>query len=310
MKWRETKIILENEAAIAAVDVISDIFSDLGLQGTVLEDPTLEPEEGWGSDAVPLPDNFAVIGFLAVNERVDEKITFLEKRLALLSQNNGILYQIKTKDIDEQDWAESWKEHFWPERITDHIVIKPTWREFDAKADDIILEIDPGMAFGTGTHPTTASCIKLIEKYLIPGSTLLDIGTGSGILMVAAAKLGVGRTCGVDTDETAVEIAEQNLLLNKVPREVFALYTGDLVDCITEQYDMVVANILSEVIVRLLDDIHLVMAEHAVLICSGIIERNGPKVIEKMVAVGLKVVDQVVLDGWISLVAKAVSSKR
>ena len=306
MKWRETKVILLNDAAINAADVISDIFQNLGVQGTVLEDPTLEPEEGWGSDAVPLPEKFSVIGFLPANEFVDEKYKSLEDRLAMLKQNDGIIYQIETREIDEEDWAESWKEHFWPERLTDRIVIKPTWREFDPGPNDIILEIDPGMAFGTGTHPTTSSCIKLIEKYLTPGGSMLDIGTGSGILMVAAAKLGAGKICGVDTDEVAVEIAKQNLFLNKVPQEKFSLYTGDLVDCINARYDIVVANILSEVIVRLLDDIRAVLAENAVLICSGIIERNGPKVIEKMTAVGLGVADRVVQDGWISLVAKAV----
>ena len=305
MKWLETKIILENNAAINAADIISDIFSNLGLQGTVIEDPTLEPEEGWGSDAIPLPEKYAVIGYLPVNESVDKKCKALEEKLADLKTMDEIAYIVETREIDEQDWAESWKDHFWPERITDRIVIKPTWRDFDPEPDDIILEIDPGMAFGTGTHPTTSSCIKMIEQYLKPGGTMLDIGTGSGILMVAAARLGAGKTCGVDTDEVAVEIAGKNLLLNNVSLDKYTLYAGDLVDCIKDRFDVVVANILSEVIVRLLDDIHTVMADNAVLICSGIIERNKSRVVEKMAAVGLEVMDTLLKDGWVTLAARA-----
>ena len=303
MEWLETKVILENEAAINAADVIADIFSDIGVSGTVLEDPTLTPDEGWGEDAVPLPDQFSVIGYLPVNPGMEEKCRILEQRLAMLAKKEEISFRILTRKMDEQDWAESWKEHFWPERLSDRIVIKPTWRAFDAGPDDIILEIDPGMAFGTGTHPTTASCICMMERYVVPGCSMLDIGTGSGILMVAAAKLGARSTCGVDNDDVAVEIAEKNLLLNGILPETFTLFAGDLVDCVKARFDVVCANILSEVIIRLLDGIAPVMAENGVLVTSGIIEKNAPKVVEKMNSIGFAVKETVVRDGWVTLAA-------
>ena len=134
------------------------------------------------------------------------------------------------------------------------------------------------------TEILVEKALEAIDENNLFGSfcNILDIGTGSGILMIAAAKLGAGTICGIDTDEVAVEVAEKNLLLNNVPKDQFSLYTNDLVGRMNERFDVVVANILSEVIVRLLDDIHLVMSENTFLICSGIIERNGPKVIEKM----------------------------
>ncbi|MBU4317537.1 MAG: 50S ribosomal protein L11 methyltransferase [Proteobacteria bacterium] len=304
MKWLEAKVILENEAAIRAVDVISVIFTDMGLSGTVLDDPSLEPEEGWGNDAIPLPEKYAVTGYFAINEQVEEKRRVLEEQLRGLKERDAVLYEILYREMDEEDWAESWKEHFWPERVTDRMVVKPTWREFNPAPGDLIIEIDPGMAFGTGTHPTTASCVKMIEKYLKPGDRFLDVGTGSGILMVAAGKLGASRIEGIDTDEMAVSVAEKNLVLNRMDSSQYALYAGDLVSCVQARFDVVAANILSEVIVRLLEDIHSVMAENGILICSGIVEKNSEMVIEKMKAVGLEIQEVFLKEGWATIVGK------
>ena len=307
MKWLEAKVILENEAAIQAADIVSEIFIDLGVKGTVLEDPTLSPEEGWGEDAVPLPEKHAVIGYLAVNETVEEKKGILEDRLSHLKQSEDVVCTIIYGEMDDEDWAESWKAYFHPERLTDHIVVKPTWREFMPGPGDIILEIDPGMAFGTGTHPTTASCVRMIEKYLKPGDRFLDIGTGSGILMIAAAKLGASGVTGIDMDETAVEIAEKNLVLNRIKPDQYTLFAGDLVERIKDRFDVVCANILSEVILRLLDDVLPVMAERSLLICSGIVEKNKDKVVEKMKAVGLEVVEVFLKEGWATIVGRNVN---
>jgi ribosomal protein L11 methyltransferase len=304
MKWVEAKVILENEAAIGLLDVISEMFTDLGLSGTVLDDPTLEPEEGWGNDAVPLPEKYAVTGYLAVNDQVEEKICLLEKKLLALKSTDSVEYSIGYREMDDEDWAESWKEHFWPERLTERIVVKPTWREFEPGPGDLILEIDPGMAFGTGTHPTTASCVKMIEKYLKPGNRFLDVGTGSGILMIAAEKLGAASVTGIDMDETAVEIAEKNLVLNRIDASRYALYAGDLVSNIQDRFDLVAANILSEVIVRLLDDIGTVLAENGILICSGIVEKNSTKVIEKMKDVGIEIVEVFLKEGWATIAGR------
>ena len=304
MKWLEAKVMLENEAAIGAVDVISDIFLDFGLQGTVLEEPGGEPEEGWGDDALPLPEEYAVIGYFPVNRVTTEKCRRLEDRLRALSEQIGIRYRIVYGQIDEEDWAESWKAFFYPEKITDRIVIKPTWRSYDPDPDDMIIEIDPGMAFGTGIHPTTSACIQMIESYLKPQTRMLDIGTGSGVLMIAAAKLGAARVVGVDVDEMAVEIAEKNLAQNRIAPDRFCVLTGHLIDAVDECFDMIVANILSEVVIRLLEDIHRVVIPGSVFIASGIIEKNKDAVMEKMTSKGFEVLDVLIKDGWATLAGK------
>ena len=303
MKWLEAKVVLENEAAIEAADVISDIFSDFGLQGTILEEPDGEPEEGWGEDAVPLPEEYAVIGYFPVNELTAEKCYRLENRLWELREHIGIQFRILYGEMDEEDWAESWKAFFYPEKITDRIVIKPTWRTYDAGPDDIILEIDPGMAFGTGIHPTTSTCIGMVESYLKPGDRMLDIGVGSGILMIAGAKLGAAKVEGIDLDEVAVEIARKNLLHNRIEPERFQVLTGDLTDKVKNRFDIVLANILSEVVLRLLDDIHQVIMPKGILIASGIIEKNKDAVVEKMTVKGFKIAEVRLKEGWATIAA-------
>ena len=307
MRWVEAKVILEDDAAIFFSDVIADIFSDFGLQGTVIEDPNLIPEEGWGEDAVALPEHPAVIGYFPKNERIAEKCGRLEKRLHDLKQEAGIICRITYREIDEADWAESWKAFFQIQRITERIIVKPTWRECTAGPDDIILEIDPGMAFGTGLHPTTSGCIEMIEAYLKPGDRMLDVGTGSGILMIAGAKFGASFLCGVDTDETAVEIARKNLLQNRVDPKRFEVIVGHLADPIRDRrFDFVTANIRSDVVIRLLEDVGEAMSFNAMLIASGIIEKNKSSVIEKMKSKGFDIVSVVLKEGWATIAARLV----
>jgi ribosomal protein L11 methyltransferase len=305
LRWVEAKVVLGDDAGAFAVDVVADIFSDFGLQGTVIEDPGLMPEEGWGEDAVALPEHPAVIGYFVQNKQTSEKCGQLEKRLLNLEQETGIVGRVAYREIDEADWAQSWKAFFHPQRITDRIIVKPTWREFEAGPNDIVLEIDPGMAFGTGLHPTTSGCIAMIETYLKPGDRMLDVGTGSGILMVAGAKLGASTVCGVDADETAVEIAWENLIQNKVDAKCVEVLTGHLTDPVRgRRFDFVAANILSEVVIRLLDDVGGVMSSNAMLIASGIIEKNKDAVIEKMKSKGFDIVSVMLKEGWTTIAAR------
>ncbi len=304
MKWLEAKVIFEFDDKEIATDLISNIFYDFGLQGVVVEDPSLEPEEDWADDVQTVPEHYAVIGYFPINKQAEEKQEVLKKELARLEKENGILYSIVFNEIDEKDWAESWKEHFWPEKISKNILVKPTWREYDSNTNEIIIEIDPGMAFGTGTHPTTNLCINMIEKYLIPGNSFLDVGTGSGILMITAAKFGAGKVFGIDNNEVAVEIAEKNLLLNNVEKELFKVKTGNLVKEVEERFDFVVANILMEIIVVLLDDIQRILTESGIFICSGMIEGNTHRVTEKMKALGLEIIDTRTKDKWVAIAGR------
>ncbi len=236
MKWVETRIIFEASDMITASDLISEIFYDFGLQGVIIESSEAETGIDWADHDITIPKENAVIGFFPKNEQLPERCRMLEQKLSHLHQNIDMTYQIAYHDIDEQDWAESWKQYFFTEKITDTIVINPSWREYTPKPDEIVLKIDPGMAFGTGTHPTTRMCIALIEKYIQRKDAFLDIGTGSGILMIAAAKLGAADMTGIDNDEVAVSVARQNLLKNKIPSDTYELMTGDLVTNVSKKW--------------------------------------------------------------------------
>jgi ribosomal protein L11 methyltransferase len=304
MKWVAVKVLFEFRDKALAVDLVADLFYGLGLKGVVIDDPAADPDADWGTDALPLPENDAVIGYLPKDSRFENALAALQKSLGKLEREAGVRCRVVCSEIDEEDWAHAWKAFFYPERVGHHIVVKPTWRDYTPEPDDQVLEIDPGMAFGTGTHPTTSLCITLLEEHLRPGCTFLDVGTGSGILMAAAAKLGAACGLGIDNDPLAVEIAGANLRLNGADPKTFQVATGDLVSLVTASYDLVAANILAEVIVRLLDDLPEKIVPGGIVITSGIIPKNQFTVSEKMVARGLDILEIRQKEGWVAIVGK------
>lgn len=303
MKWVETRISYTAADPETAADLISDIFDGFGLQGVAVESPEADAGLDRAEEARSLPSEYAVTGYLPKDTHLAERCRILERRLSDF-QHGGILnYSITYTDIDEQDWAHAWKAHFHPVEVTDRIVIKPSWREYEPRPDQMVIELDPGMAFGTGTHPTTAMCIRLIEAYLRPGDAFLDIGTGSGILMLAADKLGAASVTGIDNDEVAVEVAQNNLLKNRVPPDRFRVYTSHLAEPAGGFYDLVCANILSEIIVELIPDIRRVLKPAGILICSGIIEAKKEMVTGGLAANGFGIRDMTAEDEWIAIAA-------
>lgn len=304
MHWIETKITFASADSELTVELISDLFYSLGAKGVVVDDPFLEPAEGWGSDAVPRPDQPAVTGYLPADERLEAQQAALAQDLAHLARTHALRYAITCKRIDEEDWAESWKAFFWPERITPRIVVKPTWRDYFPQAHETVIEIDPGMAFGTGTHPTTAMCVQLLEKHLRPGCAVLDVGTGSGILLITAARLGAATGLGVDFDPVAVTVARDNLRLNGIETARFSVREGRLVQVVEGCFDLVVANILADVVIELLDDIVRVLNPGGVLICSGIIETRRADVQRRMAGIGLRMLDGLQRQEWVALAGR------
>ena len=171
MKWIEAKVVFDAEDHHLAVELISNQFFELDLQGLAEEDPTMEPAEDWAEDSIGRADQYAVVGYFPKDRQVKKRCRNLEQKLSLLKQNITVLYRVSYKELDEADWAEAWKAFFVPQKIGRKIVVKPTWCDYTAKPGDMVLELDPGMAFGTGTHPTTALCIRLIEDYLHKGDS-------------------------------------------------------------------------------------------------------------------------------------------
>jgi ribosomal protein L11 methyltransferase len=304
MPYIEARVTFDHPNPELAGDLIAAVFFDFDLQGVVVEDPGLEPEEEWAEDAVARPAAHAVVGYLPEDERLDGRRLRLEEEVGRLGNHIGLVYRISYRQVDEQNWAESWKAFFWPQKIGQRIVVKPSWRDYTAAPGEIVLELDPGMAFGTGTHPTTALCVQLIERYLNPGDSFLDIGTGSGILMLAAAKLGAGRLCGGDRDVTAVRIAAENLRRNEIDRRRVCLAQGSLAGPFKGRFDVVAANILSHVIIELLGDIPRLLKRSGLFICSGIIDQNRDLVTGKMRGIGFELVEVLQKEGWVAIAGR------
>jgi ribosomal protein L11 methyltransferase len=309
MKWIEAKVFFESDEPSWAMEIISDIFYSLHTQGVVIEEPFSDPHEGWGDVADKPGDYYAITGYFPENHQTENKRGLLEEKLFNLNGHYNLSTRIIYQDIDEQDWANSWKKYFKPQKIGDRVVIKPTWHEYSPEPNEIILEIDPGMAFGTGTHPTTAMCVCMLEKYLKSDDFFLDLGTGSGILMLVAQRLGAARLVGIDRDEMAVTVAYQNLLRNDVPAGKFNLIVANLVEGIKGKFHVITANILSEVIIVLLDNLLEVLAPQGLFIASGIIEENKEMVIKKMIEKGLVILDINIQEQWVVIVACKDSSK-
>ena len=309
MKWIEIKVVFDQAGKDPAdkdlaVDLISDIFYDFGLQGVVVEDPALDSEEDWAEDAIGRAVCNSVTAYLPEDSQTEKRCIILERKLSYLQERSGLISRISYKELDDEDWAHAWKAYFWPLKISRHIVVKPTWREYQATPEEIVIELDPGMAFGTGTHPTTALCVATIEKYLKADDCFLDIGTGSGILMIAAARLGASRVCGIDKDETAVEIAAANLRLNSIQPAIFQVKTGNLIDETRKTYDMIAANILTHVILDLIVDIKRVLNPGGIFICSGIIDKNEKSVTDALQDIGFEILETAGKEEWVAIVGR------
>ena len=217
--WVAARVVFVAEAPEPAADVVADIFHDLGLSGVVVEIPGQDEEVDWDPGAPPPPSDCTVTGYFAADNREAEFRRRLEKALSGLERRSDIRCSVQYSTVAEEDWAESWKTHFQTERVGSRTVIRPSWQPYDRVDGDVVVELDPGMAFGTGTHPTTRLCIQLLERWITPGARFLELGTGSGILMCVAAAFGAGQMLGIDNDPLAVSVAEENLLRNAVAKD-------------------------------------------------------------------------------------------
>lgn len=308
--WIEVRVITKSEA----LEPISGIFYGLDCKGVAIEDPNdiLEREQG------PLTWDFADINVLehkgevavvkayfSEEDNIEEILKYVKEKieeLKALGLDLG-LAKVESEKMFEEDWANNWKKYYKPTKISESIVVKPIWEEYEAKENELVLELDPGMAFGTGTHETTRMCIQSLEKYVEENSTVFDVGCGSGILAIAAAKLGSKKAVGVDLDPVAVESAKENVGYNKLDN-IEILY-GNLVDVIEGKADIVVANIIAEVICILTEDVKRVLKSDGYFITSGIIHDRVDMVTKKLEETGFEVVE-INKDGeWNCIVAKA-----
>jgi len=308
MKWTEVSIQTTHEA----VDMVANIFHDLGSTGVVIEDPELVNSYlrsgRWDYSDIPEELNTEIVivkAYLLADEHLDAKLGLFEEKIQELvsygiNKGSGIT---KCREVMEEDWATSWKEFFHPIKVGERIVIKPSWEDYIPLDGDLIIELDPGMAFGTGTHHTTAMCCRILEEVVQPGHVVFDVGTGSGILAVAAAKLGASHVQAVDFDTVAVRVAKENVAINNA-QNLVAVSQSDLFTGVKGQADVIVANIIADIVIKLLVDIQARLKENGVFIASGIITERLSDVTTAMLAHNL-VIDKVIEEGgWVAIVAR------
>lgn len=227
------------------------------------------------------------------NEDFTEHIEYLKERLCAL----GINYDISFSSIKDIDWNEYWKKFFHSTEIGKRLAVVPEWEEYENKDNRSVLKINPGAAFGTGTHATTSLCLQLLEKYTNENSTLLDIGCGSGILSIAGVLLGAECAVGVDIDEAAVRVAQDNAAMNGVAHKTQYIH-GDLAEKVSGKFDIVCANIVADVIIRLLENVSEYMNKNSILIASGIIDTRADDVKEAFTRFGFKITEELRRDNW------------
>ena len=237
--------------------------------------------------------------YLPPDENPAEAVAFLRERYAAA----GIDNEVMTSSVKEEDWAYGWKAYFKPLPVGERLLIQPTWEPEAEAGGRRVLTIDPGMAFGTGTHETTSLCIRLMEDYLAPGEKVMDVGCGSGILSIAGALLGASEVLGVEIDPDAVTIAKENIALNHVDGVASAQY-GDLTKGIDFQADVIVANLMADLVVMLSKDVAKHLRPGGRYISSGILVEKMPEVVDAMRALGFAILE-VKEDGmWCAIVAK------
>ncbi|PRX28348.1 [LSU ribosomal protein L11P]-lysine N-methyltransferase [Orenia metallireducens] len=286
MKLKEV-IIATNYEGFSAIE---NILAEIGAVGISKED--FKQEE------------VIMKGYFEEEELTKEKVDSLRKRIAQLADYDLNIGsgEIIIKGLEQEDWVNKWKKDIKAIKVTDKIVIKPTWEEYQKQADEIIIELDPGLAFGTGYHGTTSGCLEMIEKYLQPDFDVLDIGTGTGILSIAATKLGAKSNFALDIDPVAVKVAKENAKLNQVLDQInFA--QGDLLDIVDGKYDLVIANILPHVIKRLIPDLPKVAKVGSISILSGIIEEKADMIKDELKKYNFEVKEIIQKEQWITIVA-------
>lgn len=309
MQWCEAIVHTTTEGS----DIVSEALMLLGATGTEIidradvPDPT-QPGVYWELYDPKLldsmPEDVLVKGWFEENENTHDVLQSVKEKLAELSGVDfGIdmgAMTLEMKNVADEDWSENWKKYYKPFRIGSHLVVKPTWEAYQEQDGDLMIELDPGMAFGTGTHETTNMCMELLERHLRDGVRVMDVGTGSGILAIAAAKLGATDVLAIDIDPSAVKVAKENVALNNVGEHV-RVVEGDLVKSEAMPCELAVANIVADAICMLAGPMTRHLVKDGLLICSGIIREREQDVLSAAKTAGYQVEDRLEKGEWVAL---------
>lgn len=297
--WYQLSVDVDNEA----VESVTELFGRYGFNnGVAIEEPYVQDQDG-DNVGIDMARPFTVHTYVPEEDFKPEIIEELRQALYFLGQLRGVS-DVRVTNLQEQDWANAWKEHFQVHRIGERVVIRPPWREHQPEDDDVVVVLDPGMAFGTGLHPSTRLSMLGTEDVVKPGDTVLDVGTGSGILAIAAVKLGAVKADTVDVESVAVKATAENAAANGVAGQI-AVELGSVGEGQPfwgEQYDVVLANIISRILIELSEAIVAHTKPGGKMVLAGIIETREQDVIDAFEAAGAKVINRRFAEDWVSLV--------
>jgi len=298
--WLEVRV----QADAESVESVAELMGRYGYnQGVVVEEPFVQDPDGDNLEIDPTRPVW-VSTYLPRDGRLPDTVRRLEEGLWHLRQI-GAVGEIVTADRPEEDWANAWKEHFQVTRIGRHFVIRPSWRSYEPHADDVVIDLDPGMAFGTGLHPTTELCLRWLEDLSVAGRQMLDAGAGSGILSIAAVKLGASLVEAVEVDPVSISALRHNIELNGLSERI-RVVLGDAGAVLDEgrRYDLIVANILSSILIHVADSLVEAARPGAQLVLSGIIEVHEADVIAAFEARGCRLMERRAAADWVALLLK------
>jgi ribosomal protein L11 methyltransferase len=301
MRWLEFTV----QAHPEAIESVSELLSRYTTGGVAIEEPIELIDEG--QEYRVLAGQPARMHAYAPLDGGEEQVRrhIAEGLWHLSSLGPQFVGELQTRIVNEEDWANAWKDYYHVTHIGERLVIRPSWREYTPQAREVVIELDPGMAFGTGLHPTTRMCLEQVERLARPGMRVLDVGTGSGILALAAAKLGAESVYCIDNSSVAVESAAANAAANGLSERIsVTLGTLDtrVAARMAARFDLVLANIIARVIGSIAPQLAQVLAPGGLLVASGIIEERRHEAEEPLLATGLKLIDRVMIDDWVTLI--------
>ena len=313
MDWLELIVHTTTEGT----DRVSGILMDCGAAGTMIEDradipdPSL-PHGIWEiiDPALPdsMPEDVLVHAWFEEGPALPALLDSIRSSLAELSAGTagsagfGTL-QLETRSVNDQDWTDTWKKYFKPFHAGEHLVVKPTWEPYEPGPGDLVIEIDPGMAFGSGTHETTGMCLSLLEEVIHGGEDVIDVGTGSGILAIGAALLGAGHVLAIDIDPDAVKVARENTANNRVDKTV-SVQQGNLLDRVSDVCDICVANIISDVIISFAAPLKSHIRPGGLFICSGIVSQRSDEVAQALDSAEYEILRKVTRGEWTAFLSR------
>lgn len=313
MKWTEVRIKTTEEAS----DAVSEMLTSIGAGGVAIEDPNEIRRQIEKQDSLDYADQefmdslgteVTIKAYFNQESTPEELSALIREKLKFISRfldvGQGFAgYSL----VDDEDWSTAWKKYYKPFHISDSVVIKPSWEDYEKQDGEILVELDPGMAFGTGTHETTRLCSRLLEKYVEKGDAVLDIGCGTGILSIIAVKLGAKKATAIDIDDVAARVTRENCEINGVSDSI-DVRKGVLTDIVPFKADLVVANIIADVVIKLAEPMPLYLKKGGVLITSGIIKERREDVIKAYTGLGFETVSVDEMGEWVAIVFRCPDS--